>query len=325
MSSPSVFITDHGFPSVAPEEETLAAIGARLSVGQCRTPEEVAVGGREADALLVDSAPITAEVIEQLERCRVIVRYGHHVDNIDLGAARRRRIAVCHLPDHGIDERAEHVVALALALVRQLPRLDRRLRAGTWKTTPDRPMPALRDCTFGTAGFDPVARRAHELMRGFGCRLIACQPTALDELALAGVEPVSRDELFARADILSLHLPLIHATRHFVNARHLAHMRPHAVVINTSSGGLVDTRALAVALCNHTIAAAGLDSFEAEPLERFHPILACPTALLSSRVASYSERSAAGVQREAAEEVLRALRGEALHHALPAVTAADVF
>ena len=318
MSSFHVLVTDHGFPNLDPEARVLGGIGAAVAAGQCRTADDVLAAGRQADALLVNAAPVTANVIGRLERCRAIVRYGGDLTNIDVAAARRRGIAVGHVPDHGVEETAEHVVAFALALMRQLPRLDRRLRSGVWQPAPERPMPRLRDCTFGTAGLDGAARRAHELMRAFGCRLVACEPGAgTDDLALLGIEPVSRDELFAQADILSLHLALTPATRHFVNARQLGRMRPHAIVINTAAGGLVDTRALAVALCNGVIAGAGLDAFEQEPLERFHPLLACPAALLSPRLAGYSERSAGELQRRAAEEVARALLGEPLLHPAP--------
>src|SRR5690606_1358539 len=112
-------------------------------------------------------APVNAEVIAALKHCRVIVRYGIGVDNVDLAAARARGIAVCNVPDYGVDEVAEHAVSLALALARQLPQIDARLRQGTWKIVPDRPMLALRESTFATAGFGRIARRAHAMMRGF--------------------------------------------------------------------------------------------------------------------------------------------------------------
>jgi len=313
MSHPRVLITDHGFPNLRHEEAALAAAGAELVVAQCKTADEVIAAARDAGALLVQWAPVTAAVIATLTRCRIIVRYGIGVDNVDLAAAKARGIPVCNVPDYGIHEVAEHAVSLALALARQLPQIDRRLRGGTWKITPDKPMPALRETTFATAGFGRIARTAHEMMRGFGGKRVAYDPYVTAEaMAGAGVEKVELEQLFARADILSLHLPLTAETKHFVNAARLDEMKKHAIVVNTARGPLVDTVALAAALQSGVIAGAGIDVYEKEPVEKDHPLLACPGALLTSHVAWYSESSIPRLQQLAAEETVRGLRGEPL-------------
>lgn len=315
MSQPIVLITDHGFPNLRHEEAILGAAGARLVVAQCKTPGEVIVAASNADALLVQWAPVNAAVISSLTRCAVIVRYGIGVDNVDLAAAKARGIPVCNVPDYGVSEVAEHAVSLALALARQLPQIDARLRAGTWKIVPDRPMPSLREMTFATAGFGRIARAAHAMMRGFGCRRIACDPfVAAAEMEAEGVAKVDADELFAQADILSLHLPLTAETRHFVNASRLAAMRKTAILVNTARGPLIDTVALAQALHGGAIAGAGIDVFESEPLPADHPLRTAPRALLTSHVAWYSESSIPRLQKLAAEEVVRGLRGEPLRN-----------
>ena len=311
MSKPRVLVTDHGFPNLRHEETTLAAAGAELVVAQCKTAEDVIAAARDADALLVQWAPITAAVANSLTRCKVLVRYGIGVDNVDLVATKARGIAVCNVPDYGICEVAEHAVSLALALARQLPMVDRRLRGGTWKITPDKPMPALRETTFATAGFGRIARTAHEFMRNFGGKRIAYDPyVSAEAMTAAGVEKVDLAGLFARADILSLHLPATAETKHFVNAGTLAQMKKNAIVVNTARGPLVDTVALASALQAGVIAAAGIDVFEKEPVEKDHPLFGCPNALLTSHVAWYSESSIPRLQQLAAEEVVRGLRGE---------------
>jgi D-3-phosphoglycerate dehydrogenase len=312
-SSLRVLITDHGFPNLRHEEATLHAAGVELVVAQCKTADEVIAAARDVDALLVQWAPVNAAVIAALTRCRVIVRYGIGVDNVDLAAAKARGIPVCNVPDYGVHEVAEHAVSLALALARQLPQIDARLRAGLWKITPDRPMPSLRTMTFATAGFGRIARAAHTMMSGFGGPRIAYDPfVGAEAMAGAGVTKVEREELLARADILSLHLPLGADTRHFVDGVRLAAMKPTAIVINTARGPLVDTVALAAALHAGTIAGAGIDVFEAEPLPTEHPLRSAPRALLTSHVAWYSESSIPRLQQLAAEEVLRGLRGQPL-------------
>lgn len=313
MSKFRVVITDHGFPNLRHEEDVIAAAGGELVVAQCKTPEEVLTAARDADALLVQWAPVNAAVIAELSRCKVIVRYGIGYDNVDTGAAKARSIPVCNVPDYGVHEVAEHAVSMAVALARQLPSLDARLRAGTWKITPDRQMPSLREMTFATAGFGRIARSAHHMIRGFDGKRIAYDPfVPADVMALEGVEKVDIDDLFTRADIISLHLPLTAETKHFVNAERLAEMKPTAIIVNTARGPLIDTVALAEALHNDQIAGAGIDVFESEPLPADHPLRGAPRAILTSHVAWYSESSIPRLQRLAAEEVARGLKGEAL-------------
>ena len=313
MSKPRVLVTDHGFPNLRHEETAIVAAGAELVVAQCKTADDVIAAAKDMDALLVQWAPVNAAVIATLTRCKVIVRYGIGVDNVDLAAAKAKGIAVCNVPDYGVREVAEHAVSLALALVRQLPQIDQRLRGGTWKITPDRPMPALHASTFATAGFGRIARTAHEMMRGFGCTRIAYDPYVTAEaMKEVGVEKVDLEQLFTRADILSLHLPITPETKHFVSAGRLLQMKKHAIVVNTARGPLVDTVALAAALKAGTIAGAGLDVYEKEPITLDHPLFSAPNALLTSHVAWYSESSIPRLQQLAGEEVVRGLRGEPL-------------
>ena len=310
-----VVYTDHGFPDVATEQALIEEAGGTLTVSQCRTPDEVIAATAGADALIVQWAPITADVIASLDRCRVIVRLGIGVDNVDLDAAREQGIPVCNVPDYCLDEVADHSLALALSLARQLPRIDRRVRAGTWQITPDAPMPAFRAMTFATVGFGRIARAVLERARAFGFRLAACDPLVPDDVFRAsGIDRLDLDTLFAEADIVSLHCPLTPATQHLANADRLRQMKPTAILVNTARGGLVDTVALAQALEAGTIAAAGLDVFETEPLPDDHPLRTAPNALLTSHVSWYSEQSVPMLQRKAAEEVVRALRGEPLIH-----------
>ena len=306
-----VLLTDHGYPSLKLLESILTPAGAELVAAQCKTEEDVIAAARDMDALLVTWAPITAAVLAALTRCKVIVRCGIGVDNVDLAAAKTRGIPVCNVPDYGIREVAEHALALAFALTRQLPQIDQRLRSGTWKLTPDRPMLALHASTFATAGFGRIARTAHEMMRGFAGPRIAYDPYVdAAVMASAGVEKVELDALFARADILSLHLPLTAETKHLVNAARLAQMKKTALVVNTARGPLIDTVALAAALSAGIIAGAGVDVYEKEPVEKEHPLFSAPNALLTSHVAWYSESSIPKLQHLAADEVVRGLRGE---------------
>lgn len=310
-----VVITDHGFADITGETRVVAAAGGELTVAQARSEAEVIQAARDADALLVQWAPVTAGVIRSLTRCRVIVRYGIGVDNVDLAAARAAGIPVCNVPDYGIDEVADHALALAVALARQLPLIDRRLRHGVWKLTPVNPLPAFAEMTLGTAGFGRIARAVLERARGFKFKLAACDPFVDDRVFVAaGVTRLPAEELIRQADILSLHLPLTPETRHWIDATRLAQMKRGAILINTARGVLVDTVALAHHLTANPEFSAGLDVYETEPLPADHLLLGCSNALLTSHVAWYSESSMPRLQRLAAEEVVRGLRGEPLRN-----------
>ena len=308
-----VFITDYGFSDIHQERHIINSAGHDLLAGQCKSPEAVLSAAADADALLVQWAPITAEVINGLNKCRVIVRYGIGVDNVDLVAAKARGIPVCNVPDYCIDEVADHAMALALSLARQLPEIDRRVRAGTWKITPDHPMPALSTMTFATAGFGRIARAVLARAGAFGCRLAAYDPYVKPEVFVAnGIMQLTLEDMFRQTDVLSLHIPLTPETRHLINASTLAKMKATAILINTARGGLVDAAALADALRSRAIAGAGIDVFDPEPLPADHPLRHCNTSILTSHIGWFSDQSVPRLQRLAAEEVVRALRGEVL-------------
>ncbi len=312
MNKGKVFITDHGFTSLAPETGLLNANGFEVEAAKCTTEEEILSRGAYADALLVQWAPVTAKVIAGLKKCRVIVRYGIGVDNVDLEAAKQHAIPVCNVPDYCINEVADHTFSLALALARQLTETNSRVKAGVWKIVPPRPMPAFADMLFATIGYGRIARAVLERTKPFGFTAAAYDPyITAKEMAAAGIRALPLNELLATADIISLHLPLNEATRHLINEATISSMKKGAILVNTSRGGLVDTMALAAALEQQQIM-AGLDVFETEPLPETHPLRNCRHALLTSHTAWYSERSVPQLQYMAAEEALRALQGKTL-------------
>jgi len=308
-----VIITDHGFPHIDQERSLIEGAGADFTAAQCKTEEDVMATCHDADILLVQWAPITEAVLAGLPNCRLIVRYGIGVDNIDIPAATSRGIPVCNVPDYCIDEVSDHSLALALALARQLPQTDRALHEGTWKLTPPRPFPALRDVVFATAGFGRIARAVLQRAKAFGFQLAAFDPFApTSDFEAAGIRRLDCDKLFSSAGILSLHIPLGPETRHFVSRERLATMPRTAIIVNTARGALIDTVALAEALQEGTIFGAGIDVFETEPLPADHPLRQAPNTLLTSHTAWYSAGSAPELQRKAAQEIARALKGEPL-------------
>ncbi len=303
-----VVITDYGFPHVAIERRILEAAGFELNTFQCKTEEQVIEATKNADAVLVQFAPMNRAVIAQLSRCKVIVRYGVGIDNVDLEAARVRAIIVCNVPNYCIDEVADHSFALAMTLTRQILAIDSQVKQSVWSNTPPRPMLASRQMTFVTIGFGRIARALLERARACKFNVATCDPYLAANIDLPkGVRNLSMEEALATADILSLHLPLTQATHHLINADTLASLKPTSFLINTARGGLVDGIALADALNGGRLAGAGLDVFEQEPLAADHPLRNCANVLLTSHVAWYSEISGTELQKMAAEEAVRAL------------------
>ncbi len=308
-----VVITDFGFPDVFQETEKLNALGYEVVATHCATEEDVLACTKEAAALLVQWAPITRKVIEGLSNCKIIVRYGIGVDNIDLDAAKEKNIPVCNVPDYCINEVADHTIALALTLGRQLASTDKRLRAGIWKITPPGKMKAFREMTFATIGYGRIAREVMMRAKAFGFCLATADPfISADKTREDGVLLLSFDDVLQQADIVSLHLPLNKNTHHIMNEGTLALMKPDAILINTSRGGLIDLKALVAALHNKSIAGAGIDVFEEEPIVQNHPIIDCGNVILTSHIAWYSESSIPILQQKATEEVIRGLCGQSL-------------
>ena len=284
-----------------------------MKVASCKTPEQVIEACADADVLIVQFAPINAAVLRALKYCKAIIRFGIGVDNVDLVTAKSLGIRVANVPDYCIDEVADHTVALALALGRQLLSTHQRLGCGEWKITPPATMSAFREMTFAVIGLGRIGRAVLARARGFGFKLAAYDPLQSAEVfAQANAQSLSLTDVFRTADILSLHTPLTEATRHLVSTERLTAMKRTAILVNTSRGGLIDSLALADALQQGLIAGAGLDVFEQEPLPPTHLLLQAPGTILTSHTAWFSEASVPRLQQLAAEEAVRALKGEQL-------------
>jgi len=308
-----VVAIDDGYDSYDQEESLLGSAGARFELRPCRGSESAAAEAvRDADIALVRESPVSRRAIEGMARGKAVIRYGIGVDNIDMAAARERRIAVANVPDYGIDEVSTQTVALALAVVRRVLLHDREVREGRWSTGVIAPMHRLRGRALGLVGYGRIARMTHEMLAGFGFgKVLVHDPQA--ELP-ACAQAASIDEICREADLISLHVPLTAETRHLIDARRIALMRPTAIVVNTARGGLVDLDALAAALSEGRLLGAGLDVFEHEPPDPRHPLFALPNVVVTNHIGWYSEEAMRDVQRKAAEEAVRVLKGQAPRH-----------
>jgi D-3-phosphoglycerate dehydrogenase len=308
-----VVAVDDGYAAYDQEAALLNAAGADFQLRPCAgDARAVAAAAHDADVVLVRESPLSREVIQALPRLRAIVRYGVGVDNVDLAAARERGIVVANVPDYGIDEVSSQAVALALAVARRLKEHDAGVRAGRWSAGVLKPMYRWRGRTLGLVGYGRIARMTEEKLLGFGFgRVLVHDPHA--ELPHR-VQAADLDTLFAQCDLVSLHAPLNAHTRHLVNARRLALMPRGAILVNTARGALVDLDALHAAMAAGQLLGAGLDVFDPEPPDPSHPLFALDNVIVTNHVGWYSEESMRELQRKAAEEAARVLRGERPRH-----------
>ena len=307
-------VTDHGFVDLSAESSAAAACGVELEDCQCADEAELVRALEGTAVALVQLIPVPAAALAGLRPDAVLIRYGVGVDNIDLAACRERGVRVCNVPDYGLDEVADHSVALLLGLLRRLPALDAQVRGGGWNLKEVMaPVPPLSATVGGVLGFGRIGREVARRLRACGMKVIAHDPVVdADAMAAEEVEGVSCDELFARAGAISLHAPATAATKGLVNAERLASMPDGAVIVNCARGELIVEADLAAALQSGKLAGAGLDVFVREPLEESSPLRTAPNVLLTPHAAWYSKESTARLQRLAAEELGRALRGEPL-------------
>jgi D-3-phosphoglycerate dehydrogenase / 2-oxoglutarate reductase len=307
MPTYRVVVTDQVFPDVETERALLADIDAELEVAD-GPPDEVLRRARDADALLNTYLGVDADGIGQLERCKVIARYGIGVDNIDLVAAREAGIVVTNVPDYCLEEVGVHALALILALYRRLPEADAIVRGGGWGIDGVRPIGRVSELSVGLVGYGQIARRLADALRALGAEVLAFDPYVNPDAARP-VRLVGLEELLETADVVSLHCPLTPETRGLIGRSELARMRKDAILVNTSRGPLVVLDELLDALRRGEIRGAALDVFEQEPPDpaAFEDV---PGLLLTPHMAFYSEASIRESQRKAATQIIKVLRGE---------------
>lgn len=306
-------ITDHGFPHVDLEREAIESAGCAFEVIQpiCRTEDDIIRTCGDADALLVQWAPVTRRVLEALPRVRCIVRYGVGVNNFDLDAAKDLGVVAANVPDFCVEEVANHAMAMILSLVRRIPQDHHQILQGGWGVNPFRPIYAPTDLTLGLVSFGKIARNLARKAAVFGFSIVAHDPyvdrAVFDEY---GVKGVPFDELLACSDVLSLHCPLIPATTHLMSRETIGKMKPGAILINTSRGPVVEEPALIEALKSGHLSGAGLDVFEEEPLPAGSPLRVFGNVILTSHAASVSEKAVEILQRKAGEAARDFLLGK---------------
>ncbi len=311
MPRPLIAVTDSPFPSLDPAKAALARIDPELRIAKSPSADDVLAVARDADAILVTYAKLPGELLRQLRRCKAIGRFGLGVDNIDIPAAVELGITVTYVPDYCMQEVSDHAMALLLALARKIPQSNALVQTGRWEMSPMVPIHRLSGRVLGLVGFGNIPRALAPKAKAFGLRVVAHDPyVAQQVLAAAGVEGVSFDRLLEISDFVSIHAPLLPATRGLFGADVFRKMKRGACLINSARGPLVNEEALVAALESGQLAGAALDVVAVEPLPKDSRLIGRDNVILTPHTAFYSVEALNELQTKCAADVARVLSGE---------------
>ena len=315
--STKVVVTDYIEPDLEWEAAEMARRGVEFVTHQLKFAPvaDVAAATRDADVVVVNMVPITPELIAQWKNCKLVIRHGVGYDNVNVAALNAAGIPLCYIPDYCAEEVAEQAIGLIMACGRRIVSsrkvLDDSSAAGRWDFNPVIPVFRMGGQKLGIIGCGRIGSLVYLKLKSFGFTFLVCDPylTAERKREL-GIETVDHETVFRESDFITIHTPLTPETRHMVNARTLALMKPTAYVVNTARGPMVDVNALADVLRKGTIAGAGIDVFDVEPPPADYPLFGLPNAILTPHLAWYSEDAARTIRELIVLEIGRYLAGQ---------------
>ncbi len=317
-----VVITDFIAGPLEAERRILGEV-ADVAALDASTEDELTGQIEDADAIMMyHTVSITAQTIDRLKHCKIIVRCGVGYDNVDWRLARQRGIAVANVPDYGTEEVADTAIGMMLSLTRGITLFNSRLRdrQGEWLYTQGMPIWRLRGRVFGIVGLGRIGGAAALRAKALGMDVVFYDPYAPDgrDKSLGVRRAETLDELLAEAHVVSMHCPLTTETQHMLNARTIAKMKRGSFLVNTARGGVVDVTAIPDALRSGQLAGAGIDVLEIEPPSDDDPLLvawrdpehpAYHRLIVNPHTAFYSEEGLLDMRLKGTESCRRALLG----------------
>lgn len=309
-----VVIADASFQTYSYEKNVLEPIGAEVILGETTNDHQRIEVCKNADAILLERGPFGRNVIEKLQRCKVMVRYGVGFNEIDVVAATEKGIVVSNVPDYCVEEVADHALAILLALARRLiPAHNASANdLRDWTYRPFKPVERLRDKTVGLVGMGRIGQAFAQRISALGLKVI-CYDPYISQKHIDGISVgmVNLDELLANSDFISIHAPLTEETHHLLSTEEFKGMKPTAYLINCARGSVIDQEALTTALESGQIAGAGLDVLEEEPPPKNvkERLLKLHNVIITPHIGWYSEQAMIDRQIKAAETVATVLKG----------------
>lgn len=301
MSNIKVFVADDvNEEKLAPLKDAGFTIEKRVKL----SPEELAAAAKDFDGLIVRSeTKVGKDLMDVLPKLRVIGRAGVGVDNIDVKAATRRGIVVMNAPDGNTITTAEHTIALLVSMARNVPQAHAKLQSGIWDKKSFVGV-ELNGKTLGVIGLGRIGKHVAKIAKGFGMKILAFDPfISADQAKDLGIELGTLDDVFTKADFLTIHTPVTDETRGIIGAEAFAKMKKGVRLVNCARGGLVDESALLKAIENKTVAAAALDVFTTEPLPGDSPLLGNLKIITTPHLGASTTEAQEGVAFTVAEQM----------------------
>lgn len=299
------------YPDMTYFQERAEGAGFEVELTQVENDEEFAHKVRDASAVAVLGRRITSELINSMDRCRIIQNFSVGYDCVDLAAATVKGIIVSNVPAYCTDEVANHAITLLFSAARKIVLSASRTAKGLWDCKFARPIHNFRNRNLGIIGLGKIGRNIVSKAKGFGMNVLAFDPYVADDIfSLLGVErKYELDGLLAAADYVSIHAPLTQETSHLIDERAFGLMKEGAILINTARGEIVDEKALYEAAAEGIIGGAGLDVLEDEPPSEDNPLFALDNITVTPHIAWYSEESFSKCMVQGMDEVISVLDG----------------
>lgn len=315
-----VVVTDYIEDNLDWEAEKLAGKGIVFETYQLkfRPEEDVLAKIKDADIIVVNMVKMPGSIISRLEKCRLIIRHGIGYDNVDVEACTKYGIQFAYQPDYCKEDVAEHAIALIFACARKVVKSRRTLeesaKNGQWDFSGLFPIYRLDGKTLGILGTGRIGGRVFRKLRTFGFKIIGCDPYLSERRKKAledqGLVYVDKETLFKESDYITVHTPLNDETKHVVNAKTLALMKPTAYLVNTSRGPMVDSAALAEAVKSGTIAGAAIDVFDVEPPPPDFELFGIENVILTPHIGWASEEAGWEIRESILNDILAAAEGK---------------
>ncbi|MFV1858829.1 MAG: C-terminal binding protein [Anaerolineales bacterium] len=318
MIDSRVVVTDFIEPDLEWEAEQFRELGVKFSAHHLKfgTAQQLIAAAGQSDVLIVNMAKITREVMDGLERCKLIIRHGAGYDNVDIQAAATRGISVSYIPDYCVNEVAEQAIMLIFACQRKLMMQKRILMdscdKGEWAFDPIYPVYSVRGKTLGIVGCGRIGSTVYKMTQGFGLQYLIYDPYLSERRKQSlGIETIPLEITLRKADIVTVHTPLNEETYHLLDEPQFRLMKPTAILINTARGGIVNLSALDKALKKGELAHAGIDVYEEkEPPDPDSPLLHNERATCTPHLSWLSEEAGWSIREKIVEDVRRFLKGE---------------
>ncbi len=301
--------------------QAFSALG-ELTVHDRTPPGQVVARAAGAEAILTNKTKLDATALKALPQLRYVGVLATGVNVVDLQAARAQGVAVTNVPAYGTASVAQATIALLMELANRVGRHDHAVHAGEWVASEDfcftrARLTELDGLTLGIVGLGAIGQAVARVAQAFGMRVVAASSGRSSAPSRptdsAGIERVPLDELFATADVISLHCPLTPENAGLVNAERLAKMKPTAFLLNTGRGGLIDEAALAAALRAGQLAGAGLDVLSSEPPAADNPLLSAPNCIITPHLAWATQAARRRLLATAAENLRAFAQGKTLN------------